>query len=186
MESPTTCVDTRRMDTHDAPSIDRVPSPGWVISCVSDSWGPVVADYTVDELTAEETYPLRLEVLRNDTPSRAVTFAEDELPGTTHLGIRDGDTIVAVSTWVPKPFLGEAAVQLRGMAIAPHLQGRGLGAILLEAGCARAATVVPLVWARARDTAVPFYVRHGFTIEGDGFLDEHTAKPHHLITKRLG
>jgi GNAT superfamily N-acetyltransferase len=144
-----------------------------------------VADVTVVELTAEETYPLRLEVLRNDTPSRAAAFAEDELPGTTHLGLRDGAEIVAVSTWIPKPYLDEAALQLRGMAIAAHLQGQGLGTILLEAGCTRAATVVPLVWARARDTAVPFYVRHGFTIEGDGFIDEQTAKPHHLIIKRL-
>ena len=144
-----------------------------------------MAEFTVGELTAEETYPLRLAVLRNDTPSAAVTFAEDDLPGTLHLGMRDGGTVVAVSTWVTRPYLGEVAVQLRGMATAAHLQGRGLGAILLDAGCMRAEAVAPLVWARARDTALSFYVRHGFTIERDGFIDEHTAKPHHLITKRL-
>ena len=30
------------------------------------------------------------------------------------------------------------------------------------------------------------HLRHGFAVEGNGFIDEHTAKPHHLITRRLG
>ena len=71
------------------------------------------------------------------------------------------------------------------MATATHVQGRGFGGILLDAGCAWASTVAPLVWARARDTALRFYTSHGFTIEGEGFVDEHTAIPHHLIIKRL-
>jgi GNAT superfamily N-acetyltransferase len=144
-----------------------------------------VGDIAVVELTAEETHALRLAVLRSDTPSSELTFAEDGLPGTFHLGLRDGDAIIAISTWVPRPYLGEPAVQLRGMATAARWQGKGLGAMLLDAGCARAATVAPLVWARARDTALAFYVRHGFTVVGEGFVDEHTAKPHHLITKHL-
>jgi GNAT superfamily N-acetyltransferase len=146
----------------------------------------VVPDYTVVELTAEETHPLRLAVLRSDTPSTSVTFAEDDWPGTVHLGVRDGDAIVAVSTWIPSPHNDEPAVQLRGMATAPDLQGQGVGALLLEAGCSRAAAVAPLVWARARDTALEFYLRHGFVVDGEGFIDEHTAKPHHLIVRRLG
>lgn len=146
-----------------------------------------MGDVEVDavELTAEETHALRLDVLRSDTPSSEVAFAEDDLPGTFHLGLRAGDAIIAISTWISRPYLGEPAVQLRGMATAPQWQGKGLGAILLDAGCTRAATVAPLVWARARDTALEFYVRNGFTIVGEGFIDEHTAKPHHLILKRL-
>lgn len=144
-----------------------------------------MTDLTVVELTAEETHPLRLEVLRGDTPSKSVSFAEDDAPGTVHLGVRVGDALVAISTWIPRPHHDEPAVQLRGMAIAPDLQGRGVGAMLLEAGCERAAAIAPLVWARARDTALAFYLRHGFVVEGDGFIDEHTAKPHHLITRRL-
>ncbi len=144
-----------------------------------------VPDYTVVELAADETHPLRLVVLRADTPSRTVTFAEDDWPGTVHLGVRDSVGIVAISTWIPRPHLDEAAVQLRGMATAPHIQGHGVGAILLEAGCARASRLTSLVWARARDAALTFYLRHGFTIEGDGFIDEQTQKPHHVIVRRL-
>ena len=142
-------------------------------------------EFTVVELTAEQTHPLRLVVLRSDTPSTVVTFAEDDLPGILHLGVVDGTDIVAISTWVPRPYEGDPAVQLRGMATAPDLQGQGVGALLLEAGCLRAASSASLVWARARDAALDFYVRHGFVIDGDGFIDEHTAKPHHLIHRRL-
>ncbi|MEA3184669.1 MAG: hypothetical protein QOJ74_1146, partial [Ilumatobacteraceae bacterium] len=97
----------------------------------------------------------------------------------------DGDAVVATSTWMPNDYRGEAAVQLRGMATAEHLRGSGLGAILIEAGCRRAAQVAPLVWARARDSALGFYLRHGFTVDGDGFVDDATQLPHHVIIRRI-
>lgn len=145
-----------------------------------------MADFKVVEIAADETHELRLEVLRNDTPSAIVTFAEDDLPGTFHLGVRDADDhLVAISTWIPRPFHEETAVQLRGMATAPHVRGQGAGVILLEAGCRRAKATAPLVWARARDTALGFYLRHGFVVDGDGFIDEQTMKAHHFIIRRL-
>jgi GNAT superfamily N-acetyltransferase len=144
-----------------------------------------LSEHTVVELTAEETHPLRLAVLRGDTPSKVVDFDVDLLPGTFHLGVRDGTDVIAVSTWAPRPHNDTPAVQLRGMATAAHVQGHGLGALLVEAGCLRAATIAELVWARARDTALGFYLRNGFTVEGDGFIDEQTQKPHHLIVRRL-
>jgi predicted GNAT family N-acyltransferase len=145
-----------------------------------------MVEYVVVELDPTETHPLRRAVLRNDIPGRPVTFDGDDRPGTVHLGVRDGDDLVAVSTWLLNAYGGEPAVQLRGMATAPHLQGRGIGGMLIEAGCRRAFQVVPLIWARARDSALQFYVRHGFVVEGEGFIDETTRVPHHLIIKRLG
>jgi len=142
-------------------------------------------DLSIVEITPADTYPLRRQVLRNDTPSHDVAFDVDDLAGTFHLGVLHAVDLVAVSTWAPRPHRGEPAVQLRGMATLPSMQGRGIGAMLLEAGSSRAAVVAPLLWARARDTALPFYLRHGFTIEGEGFVDEATGKPHHVITRRL-
>jgi predicted GNAT family N-acyltransferase len=144
-----------------------------------------VDDFRVVELTAEETHSLRLAVLRTDTPSKVLNFDGDDLPGTVHLGIRQGDAIVAVSTWMPSRYGDEPAVQLRGMATAKDMQGRGLGAVLIESGCERAARIALLVWARARDTAIAFYVRHGFTVDGEGFIDESTQLAHHIIVRRL-
>jgi predicted GNAT family N-acyltransferase len=146
---------------------------------------PGAGEFAVVELSAAETHPLRMEVLRADTPSRVVTFDGDDRPDTVHLGVRHGDTVIAVSTWIPTTYHGEPAVQLRGMATAKHLQAHGVGAVLLESGCARAAKVAPLVWARARDAALDFYLRHGFAVDGDGFIDETTQLPHHLIVRRL-
>ena len=141
----------------------------------------------VVELTSEQTHPLRLSVLRHDTPTKEVRFVEDDWPGVWHLGLRLGSELVGTSSWVPRPHGPESdAVQLRGMATARHLQGSGLGGILLEAGCAQAARRGhPLVWARARDAALGFYLRHGFRVEGDGFVDETTQLPHHLIVRTL-
>lgn len=140
----------------------------------------------VVELSPEETHPLRLAVLRHDTPTKEVSFAEDTLPGAIHLGLRVAGQLVAISTWIPRPHDGEPAIQLRGMATARSLQGTGLGGQLLEAGCARAATTgVSLVWARARDAALDFYLRHGFEVEGEGFIDATTNLPHHLVTRRV-
>jgi predicted GNAT family N-acyltransferase len=114
-------------------------------------------------------------------------FPEDELPGSWHLGARQDGELVATSSWVPRAHDGQPAVQLRGMATHRALQGSGIGGVLLERGCALAAERgFTLVWARARDTAVPFYERHGFVTEGDGFVDEATQLPHHLVVRILG
>lgn len=138
------------------------------------------------DLTASETHPLRLAVLRSDTPTKDVEFPEDSWPGCVHLGLRVDGELVATSSWVPRPLSDRPGVQVRGMATAGHLQGSGLGGLLLEAGCQRMATAGhPMVWARARDAALAFYLRHGFVVEGDGFIDEATQLPHHLIVRAL-
>jgi GNAT superfamily N-acetyltransferase len=145
----------------------------------------------VVDLTVEETYGLRLSVLRHDTPTKAVSFTEDAWPNSWHLGIvsPDGD-IVATSSWVPRPCValaGDNAIQLRGMATSIALHGRGIGGVLLEAGCERARILgFELVWANARDRALGFYARHDFQVVGDGFIDTHTQLAHHVITRRLG
>jgi GNAT superfamily N-acetyltransferase len=136
------------------------------------------------DIAAADTHPLRLSVLRVDTPTKVVDFAEDEWPGTWHLGATIGDALVGTSTWVPRHYGAEPAVQLRGMATARHLQGHGVGGVLLEAGCARVFDANLLVWARARDAALGFYLRHDFEVVGDGFVDEATQLPHHLIVRR--
>lgn len=145
------------------------------------------------EITAAATHDLRREVLRNGNPDAVVIFDEDEWGGAVHLGAHLDGRLVGVSSWIPRPFPHGAAlargqaVQLRGMATANGLRGTGVGGVLLEAGCAgcadRGAT---LVWARARDAALAFYARHGFTTHGDGFVDTTTGLPHHVVRRGVG
>jgi len=42
-----------------------------------------------------------------------------------------------------------------------------------------------VVWARARDSALGFYEKCGFMAMGDGFIDEPTNMPHHIVVTRL-
>ncbi len=57
-----------------------------------------MADLTVVELTAEATHPLRLAAPRGDTPtSRSSTTT---MRWYIHLGVRDGDAVVAIFTWI--------------------------------------------------------------------------------------
>ena len=138
----------------------------------------------VVEITSQQTHPLRLAVLRRNVPTKDVTFAEDDMPGAVHLGVTIGGELVATSSWIPRPYGGASAVQLRGMATAHDHQGTGVGGLLLGAGCARAASAgYPLVWARARDAALAFYERHGFVVDGDGFIDAATQLPHHVVLR---
>jgi predicted GNAT family N-acyltransferase len=142
-------------------------------------------------ITTTDTYALRQAVLRDHMDNKNVSFPEDDLPGVVHLGIfDDNDELVATSSWVPlnyEPMAQCRGVQLRGMATAKHVQSSGLGGMLIEAGAARFAEAgFDLLWARARDVALDFYARHNCVVVGDGFLEQATQLPHHVVVRHLG
>ena len=144
----------------------------------------------VEQVSVEDIYELRFAVLRSDTPSDNVHFAQDGDPETRHLAVRDERrTVIAASTWSPAPFPDrpdEPALQLRGMAVSADHRGRGLGAAMIAAGLdlARRRGAV-LVWANARDSALEFYLANGFAVVGDGFRTTDTDLPHHRIVQQL-
>jgi len=142
-------------------------------------------DSSVTEVPTAEVLVLRMSVLRDVTPSQDPRYAEDDTEGSTHLGIRENGVLIACSTWLPRPWPLDAdapATQLRGMAVAKHLQSKGLGRILLQSGIDRAMSMgSTFVWARARDNALYFYERNGFATVGDQFIDEATGLGHHLV-----
>lgn len=128
---------------------------------------------------------VRAEVLRRGTPSSDPRYPRDEEPGTCHLGIKVDGAIVGVSTWMSEPFAARPdvpAARLRGMAVRESHRDRGWGAVLLAAGLEWAATNgAAIAWAAARDTAIPFYARLGWRVEGTGFIDDVTGLGHHLM-----
>jgi predicted GNAT family N-acyltransferase len=142
------------------------------------------------EIDATDTHPLRRRVLRDGTASDVVEFEGDDLGTTFHLGARVGGELIGISTWVLRAYPdrpADVAFQLRGMATDPALQRRrGVGTALLLAGLDRCrAAGAALVWARARDTALPFYERHGFNTVGPGYTDLTTGLPHHDMLRSL-
>lgn len=144
----------------------------------------------VEQVELDDIIALRREVLRRGTPSTSPAYEEDSDPTVRHLAVRDNGEVVACSTWIVRRFPHsphEHAMQLKGMAVREHLQGTGVGREVLRAGIALARdSRCTIVWARARDSAVGFYERNGFTVVGEGFVDDTTGLPHHMVELRLG
>lgn len=141
------------------------------------------------EVEAAATHELRRRVLRDGRPDAEVTYAEDEVSDAFHLGVLDDDDhLVAVSTWAPAPSgrrPGARAWRLRGMAVAPEVQGSGAGSLLLRSAVDRLrAAGVEVLWADGRDTALPFYERHDWVVEGEGYLSGPEI-PHHTVLRDL-
>jgi GNAT superfamily N-acetyltransferase len=138
-------------------------------------------------LHLSEILPVRVAVLRKDTPVDHCNYPEDNYPDVIHLGIMRNNTVVATSTWFTKECpeqLGVPALQLKGMAVAEALQGAGLGSLLIEAGISIARDRgAHIVWARARDSAMGFYERLHFVSTGEGFIDGPTAMLHHIVIR---
>lgn len=142
----------------------------------------------VVELKPEDTHDLRRRVLRAHLPGVGVEHPEDHLPGTVHLGVVDGaGQVLAAATLFPEPTIyrpGARTARLRGMAVDPERQGEGLGTLLLAAVVARAGRDgYAAVWANGRDGALPFYVRHGWQVVGEGFVA--IGLPHHVVVVDL-
>jgi thiamine transport system ATP-binding protein len=145
----------------------------------------------VVELSASETHDLRRAVLRVGTPTTEVDFAEDDDPSTWHLGIySDSESrLLATSTWAQRnhrDFPDHTAIQLRGMAVVTNRQNSGLGSLLLTAGTAKARSHgAKILWARARDSALGFYLSAGWQVVGDGYIDTTTQLSHHDVLRDL-
>jgi predicted GNAT family N-acyltransferase len=139
------------------------------------------------EIAAADTHDLRRRVLRDGTPSVVLTWDGDDEPTTFHLGVRDGDEIVAISTWLRRRYPdrpADDAFQLRGMATDPAHRGTGVSSRLLVVGLDRCASDgATLVWARARVAALSFYERHGFEPVGPEYVDLTTGLPHRDILR---
>ena len=143
----------------------------------------------VREFTLGEIIDLRVRVLRKGTPVSHCNYPEDDYPDVVHLGVERNGLVIATSTWFMKDCTeapGKRAMQLKGMAVDESLQGSGLGAVLIRAGLAHARSCgVEIVWARARDSALGFYERLTFAAVGDGFIDEPTGMPHHIVVRTV-
>lgn len=136
-------------------------------------------------VSAADVLALRMSVLRPGFPVESADY--DALPEARHVGALDGDTIVGCATVFPSPYGGDAgAWQLRGMAVAAGRQGEGIGAMVLLGAIDLARVAgASLMWANARTTALGFYERLGFGIEGEEFTYGPLELPHFVIRLAL-
>lgn len=144
---------------------------------------------SIREVDVTATHDLRRLVLREGRPDADVHYAEDHLPETFHLAaVAEDGNVVGVASWAPAPTErrpGAPAWRLRGMAVHPDAQGAGIGSALLDGALGRLRPAgVEVVWADGRDSALPFYERHGWSVEGEGFRAA-GGIPHHLVVLDL-
>jgi GNAT superfamily N-acetyltransferase len=144
----------------------------------------------VEVVAESRTRELRRAVLRPNLPPDA-PLPGDELPGGVHIAAVDGDGTVLGTCFVypePCPWQPQraAAWRLRQMATAEGHRGRGIGGAVLGGAIGYAAEQgAGLLWCIAREGAVPFYRRHGFTVHGDVFLPPDHPTPHLRMGREL-
>jgi GNAT superfamily N-acetyltransferase len=122
---------------------------------------------------AAEVVDVRHAILRRGRPRATAIFPGDDGPHARHwVAERDG-TLVGVVSVLPAPMPDPPAnlespptLQLRGMAILEHEQGRGVGRLLLETVHR---DVGRPMWCNARVEVVEFYARHGWKAVGPVF-----------------
>jgi GNAT superfamily N-acetyltransferase len=144
---------------------------------------------TIRLISAADTRPLRQQVLRPHQRVEELELPGDHHPETLHIGIFDDEALVGVASFYHESMPAEPFRpddwRLRGMAVAPELQGQGRGARLLLRGieelALRGAT---RLWCNARLVATEFYRRLDFEVHGEEF-DIPGIGPHYLMSRSI-
>jgi len=126
----------------------------------------------VRAISAEQCLALRAKVLRPRQPLENSRYPKDPLG--VHLGCFEKEELRSIVTAHPEQndlfLVPENQWRIRGMATEPAFQGLGHGGFVLAALLAWGREKrLPLFWCNAREEAIPFYERHGFTVESELF-----------------
>jgi len=129
--------------------------------------------FFIRTITAAETLPLRLAVLRPGRPAESARFLGDNDSATQHFGAFQNEKLLGIASLfrAEMPEMPKlSAFQLRGMAVSPEARDAGLGRALtlacIEFGKNNRAE---LLWCNARTSALAFYRKLGFQIVGEEF-----------------
>ena len=140
----------------------------------------------IKEISAEETFPIRLEVLRKNIPL-PYEFNGDFEDETFHLGAFENDKLIAVSSYMRAnntSFEGNQ-YQLRGMATLTEFQGFGAGKLMLKQAFAILREKdTHILWCNARIAAVEFYKKQGFNTYGEKFEISYVGD-HYVMLKEI-
>ncbi|MDP3312422.1 GNAT family N-acetyltransferase [Lutibacter sp.] len=141
---------------------------------------------TIKKITAQDTYPIRLEVLRKNIPL-PFQFNGDLDDTTFHLGAFNNDKLISVSSYMKESnnLFNGSQYQLRGMATLVEYQGKGVGKLMLE----NAISIIEeknidFLWCNARISAVNFYEKLGFKTVGEIFQINYVGE-HYAMVKKL-
>ncbi|HWD41070.1 MAG TPA: GNAT family N-acetyltransferase [Fimbriimonas sp.] len=127
-----------------------------------------------------QTVKLRLSVLREPL---GLSFSEEELAaeeGDFHVAAFEEDWLVGCLVLVP----GEGRIKMRQVAVIEAKQGRGIGTAMVQWSESLARDHgFSTMYLHARDTAVAFYLRLGYQLVGEPFVE--VGIPHRKMEKAL-
>lgn len=135
----------------------------------------------------DEVLALRHAVLRPGRPLATACFDGDDDPTTVHVGAFDDDErLVCCATLMRRPFEGEDAGQLRGMATRLDRARQGVGRAVVRFTEESLAPQwdVRLLWCNARTSARDFYAGLGWTVVSEAF-DIPDVGPHVRMVRRM-
>lgn len=145
-------------------------------------------NFSIREVSPEDTFGLRIAVLRPHTAGDVLRFPGDDAPSTVHLGAYLDGSLVGVTTAIqesPPDGADRKAYRLRGVAVAPEQQGSGIGRALLQESERRIRDADgALMWCNARVGVIPFYRKLGFEVVSEEF-DIPRIGPHVRMRKNL-
>jgi GNAT superfamily N-acetyltransferase len=119
---------------------------------------------TIREISAEDTWTIRHQVMWPDKPLDYVKLAEDAHG--RHFGVYNGHRLVSVVSL----FIDGHEAQFRKFATQADMQGKGYGTALLRHLVAEAgALAIRRLWCNARTAKAAFYERAGFQKTGKTF-----------------
>lgn len=106
-------------------------------------------------------------------------------PGGVYVvALTDAEKVVGVARLLGDP--GDAERRLRQVAVHPGAWGTGIGrALVTELERVAISEGSSEVVLNARDSAIGFYERLGYRVDGDLFVSEMTRLPHHPMKKSL-
>jgi ribosomal protein S18 acetylase RimI-like enzyme len=127
------------------------------------------------------TVDLRDAILRKPLGLQFSTEELEDEGGSHHLACYHDDRLVGCLVLCP---LGGGDVRMKQVAVIPELQGRGIGTALVRysESLARKMGYRRMIL-HARETAVAFYEKLGYSTVGDQF--EEVTIPHWAMEKRL-
>ena len=134
-------------------------------------------DYQIRLIDAADTIPIRNQVLRPHQTPAECEYDGDHDDGAFHFGaFSSADVLIGIASVMPQAeqrfsqFQDATQHRLRGMAVLPDDQGKGLGRALLDSCLEKSrASGCEVFWCNARVTAADFYLKSGFEKLQDEF-----------------
>ena len=129
----------------------------------------------------QQMVTLRFEIMRKPL---GLSFSPEELAKEKNdilIGAFDEDEMTGCCILTD---ISSGSVKLRQMAVLKNMQGKGIGEMIIQfaENIARDKGYRTLTM-HARDTAIGFYEKYGYKVEGEGFIEINI--PHHIMKKNL-